>query len=142
MKPIIKIVKNMPPECGDAIGYQKPGTNIIYIRKGYDSLYLREHEKLHLIKRHPDKPRKPFEFIDHEIEAEVYAIKVSKTHRQPKRMIRAMLNSFRESYPWTVLRTYQLIGQRIKSHKLDSHWTKAYKELSKEIKEYMAKETK
>ena len=46
-------------------------THTIYIKKS-TPLHTIEHEKFHLLKRHPSKPRNPTEYAEQEIKAHLY----------------------------------------------------------------------
>jgi len=139
-KPKFIIVNKMPEGAGeDTIGWHVPNTNRIYIRKDHDSEYLRNHEFYHFLKNHSDKPRNPDELIDHEIEAELYATENSRTHRQPKRMIMAMLNQHRETYYKPAKSTYKRIGKRLKKYKVGKEWQDGYRKAGVIVNNFVKK---
>lgn len=85
-----------PEYPASVIAFTKP-PDTIFVKEDV-SAHVIEHEKYHLIKRHPDKPRDPARYAEQEILAELYAYHKTGKPRSIIMHLRAIFNdlTFRE----------------------------------------------
>ena len=136
----VKSWKESPhPEYPSSVkGFTYPSTNTIYIREDTPESDI-EHEKFHMIKKHPDKPRDPTKYAEQEIMATLYAYhKLGRpTHILSK--LRAIFNdlTFREYKAGTVSpnRAKMIIKEILfETPGIPTFWKEDYFKLFKEYK--------
>lgn len=135
--PNIHVVKRKNVPFG-AMGYHKPNTNDIYIARNENTERVKQHELYHFYKNHADKPRSVESFIDHEVEAELYAQK--KTGITPiSGRINAWINEIYELYKLNNGDAIILIGKRFKHYGVPNSWMISYRKVVSDIYTAMRK---
>ena len=94
-------------------GYQDK--NHVYIVKGdKDAEAIKHHEIYHFKKKHPEKPRKPKDYIRQEIEANTYAMKKTGLNRHIKPELIAVVNDVHDDYKIPVSRVLRTMSSEIR----------------------------
>jgi hypothetical protein len=134
--------RDIPSKSVDSTvhGWCKPKTGEIYAIKGITSKADVEHEKYHVLKKHPDNPRDYRDFVQQELEATHYAYQ--KTG-QPSHILKQLnaifndvvINLYRVS-PIVALNT---IKSKLYSLAIPETWKEDYSKLVKEYNQVFNK---
>ena len=141
----VKSWKETPhPEYPASVsGFADLPTDTIYIREDTPLSDI-EHEKYHMIKRHPDKPRDPAKYAEQEIQADLYAYHRTGNPKHILRKLRATFNdlTFREYEIGTVSpnRAKMIIKEILfETPGVPTSWKEDYFKLFKEYREAYGK---
>ena len=125
-KPIVHVVSQskFPKHARGIKGLQ--GCQVgrhVYVREGIkDAEAVKHHEIYHVKKRHPLNPRKASDYINQEIEANLYARDKTGQHRHIKHRIIGIANVVSEDYKMPIKKTVRMVAKEMKRNKVPKEW--------------------
>lgn len=84
---------------GAVSGIRENSTDEIYLIRGKAGKYTEQHEICHSIHNDPSKPRDPYNYINQEIRANIYAYKKTGHPKGITMRIRAIYTDVQDEYP-------------------------------------------
>ncbi len=97
--------------------------NQIYVRKdARDVEAIKQHELYHIKKRHPLNPRKASDYIDQELDANLYAKNKTGLHKHIKHRIVGIATSVRDDYKMPIRKTVRLVAKEMRRKDVPREW--------------------
>lgn len=115
-------------------GFHERSTDTVYLIKGKSSKADEQHEIYHGIKKHPDKPHNPYDFIDQEIKATLYAYNKTGQPQHILGQMRGIHNSMIRIYPTSTNRIIDMIGISLKRNNAPVTWLQDFKKAQTEAR--------
>ena len=112
-------------------GYHNPRTDIVYLIRGKASRATQEHEIYHSIRRDPDKPRTPLNFVIHEIRAYLFSYKKIKQPTHIKGVLRGIYWSLREMYGLSGSQAVKTINVVMRNKTIPATWKRDWVEVKR-----------
>jgi len=121
---------------GHVSGYGDYVKNLVLVRKGSPE-YIRLHEEYHVKAKSPTKPRNPRDFIDDEINANLYSYKRVKRPGHTGGIQMAIFNQVKEAYKLPPSKTMKIMKSVVESRKdIPKAWQDDFGYVKKKYNEF------
>ncbi len=109
-------------------GYQTK--DHVYILKGVpDAEAIKYHETYHFIKKHPDHPKSPKQYMRHELEADIYANKKTGQHKHIKPQMKAVMNDVIADYKLPASKVVRMMASEVRKKDIPKTYKRDFNHL-------------